>query len=914
MCNKQPQQQRVTTLSSLLTLLLAGSASLCPVYASAGQSLESLMSRAPAGFSEFFTRHNGPITVDFYQQQVSVDSEFTTITATVSAKDRETLEQFFTGQGVKAATATAMTDALISGIESSSECRGLVARCTLDPEHYDFVFDPDNRRLRVFVNDEHLDMSLRQRYIKDNETGSISAINTSSFYSQNSRQSSSSHWQNETTVALPVGYFQSDTALTADDGNTALDVYEANYTLDFFGFSAEMGYDTTLNMENSAFSLSRGQVAGGYHATLFSNQRLAVRNQNRFDEMTLFAQETTELEIMRGDRLIYRGMLKQGVNRISYSTFERGSYNVELIYKVGGIVVKTETRNIFNIPLFDMTKGEYEWFARAGKYQNDLYGDYAYAKGAVAGRWFDSAIVGAGYENVGGLSLISAYLEAIPMESVRAGLVVNTGLNNNVYYNAQLGLGPMAVTGEWLDASDDEFRSIYQSNDYRQLNLAIPFAALGGSYTLNAQHYETLADPDRNEQGNETRSLFVTGSYRYGTISLSGTVQYNFAQQDEDDGWMMALNASVPLDNFSLSSGFQHDQLGSLVQNTLGYNTSLSDQTRLAGEVSLLSRDTDQQFSATAAVDHRNDYASGSAQVYADSSGQVNTTINLSSTQLIDSETLLFTSERSPSYMVLENDSVMGIDEGSSIGNMEIRNQSQGGTRVVTVDQPTQVLPVSEYSKYAMNLQTGNSRYTSLGGAAQDYFAKPGTFVKVKNNLVKINRYLVSFSNEAGDFASDITCSGTGCNGVEEIADDVYQISLFEGYRFVLRSGSDICLLPNMMASGEVMNLGRSICTSENTLERLAESMPEDHRLYYLGATEQVNPDLSMNTTHVKVGDLYGQFLFSREEKVLESAGVIYKVPVEYYTQRADLLGSASVTPREIPFPITDIDNTVAQE
>ena len=116
------------------------------------------------------------------------------------------------------------------------------------------------------------------------------------------------------------------------------------------------------------------------------------------------------------------------------------------------------------------------------------------------------------------------------------------------------------------------------------------------------------------------------------------------------------------------------------------------------------------------------------------------------------------------------------------------------------------------------------------------------------------------------------------------------------------------------MGGEQVVNLGRSICASEQTLEWLVQDMPADNRLYYLGATETVNPDLTDNTIQLKVGDLYGQFLFSREEKQLESAGVIYKVPVEYYSQRPQLLESAGITPREIPFPISDIENTVAQE
>gem|GEM_PF-3839330 len=901
-----------------LAVLVIGITALSHGYASddATRAVQRLSRRAPACFAQFFSQNSGPITIDLYQQSLSVEADYTAISATVKAGERAAVQQFFTDNGVKPEIATAMADRLASGIDSSSACHGLVAECVISPEEYDFVFDEQNRRLRVFVNDKYLNLSARLRYFDDQPTRTLSVVNASNLYTQSSRENSSSRWSNYTTVGLPIGYFQADTAWLVNDDENKLDVYEANYIVDLKGFSAEIGYDTTLDMENNAFSLARGQVAGGYHATLFSNQRLAVRDQSQFDNLTLFVPQTTELQIMRGDRLIYQTMLQQGVNRISYSTFDQGSYNVELIYKVGGNVIKTETRNIFNIPLFQMGKGDYEWFARGGRYEDDTYGDYSYGKGGFSTRLFDSAIIGAGYENIDGLSLFSAYLEAVPNQYLRAGLVVNSDLNHNVYYNAQLVFGPLTTTGEWMDADDDRFRSVYLSNNFRQLNLSLPFNLFGGNYSFNAQHYEAEADPERNQPGTEIRSLFLTGSYMVDIVTLSGTVQYDFDldnDQNDNSGWMFAINASVPFDDFALASGYQHDRYGnSQVQSSLGYRKDISDNTTVGGEVTLLNSDQEQQASGMVSIDHQNRYLSGSANLYANTDGQVNSSINLSSTQLIDSDTLLFTSARSPSYMVLENHSVMGIGAGDNVGQMEIRNRSEGDTSVVAMSGATEVVPVAQYSQYDMQLQTGNAQYTSLDEGTHNYFSKPGTFAKVKNNLAKTNRYLVSFTNEKGDFASDITCSGTGCNDVQEIADNVYQISLFDGYRFVLQSGKDICLLPNMITSGQVLNLGRSICASEETLERLASRMPKDHRLYYLGATEKVNPDLT--AAQIKVGDLYGQFLFSREETVMKSAGVVYKVPVEYYSQRYDALEFTGVTPREIRFPISHTDQTVAQE
>ena len=270
----------------------------------------------------------------------------------------------------------------------------------------------------------------------------ISAINRSSLYAQKSKDTLSTRWSNISTLALPYGYVQSDNAIIANDDGTDFEVNQLNYVLDMRGFSGELGYDNTLTVENSADALSRGQNAGGYYASAYSNQRMAVRNKSRIDSMQVFVPELTELEIKRNGKLIYNGPLQQGVNNISYGPFDRGSYNVELIYKVNGKVIKTETRHIFNIPVFDMRMGDYDWLAQAGKYDKGLndsneFGEYAFAKAGVSGRWFDNTLLGGGYQNVGGKSYFSGYVESVPNQSSKPASV-NTDFVDNFYYNAQL--------------------------------------------------------------------------------------------------------------------------------------------------------------------------------------------------------------------------------------------------------------------------------------------------------------------------------------------------------------------------------------------------------------------------------------------------------------------------------------------
>ena len=193
----------------LLTALL--SASVLTVQGAAA-SLESISQRAPAGFADFFTRRSGAITIDLYGETKSVQGEFTAISASIASQDREALEQFLINHGIKPPTATAMADTLVSGIESSSLCQGLVSQCSISPQEYDFVFDQANHRLRAFVNDKNINIQARVRYFDQPRARTLSVINTANLYTQVSRDSSSTRWQNETTVALPLGHFKADTA------------------------------------------------------------------------------------------------------------------------------------------------------------------------------------------------------------------------------------------------------------------------------------------------------------------------------------------------------------------------------------------------------------------------------------------------------------------------------------------------------------------------------------------------------------------------------------------------------------------------------------------------------------------------------------------------------------------------------
>lgn len=838
----------------------------------------------PSTFQRLFAAQQGPVTVDLYGQELVLGGESKFRTVILDRSGEEFLDRFLAAQGVQSESRESIVQQLMRGIESSDQCQGLIADCILYPKEYDFSYDEKTRRLKIFINEENIDFDRASDfYAIGGHT--VAMVNQSALYAQKSKTSFTTDWRNDTSLSLPLGYIRADTTLTLSDQQRRFEVYDANYVLDRQGYSLSLGYQNITQMQNSAFALTQGQNASALHATAFSNQRLANRTTDRFGSLSVFVPESTDLEIMRDGESLYRGIVPQGLNKISLATFPEGSYNVDILFWVGGRVVKQEIRYVYNIPVFTMARGDYDWFAVAGQLQDNSFGNFYYAKAAINGRFLDTMLTGLGYINVQGMSVLSGYLEFVPNTYLHSSLTATAGLDGSAFLSGQINLFGFYVNGEWMHSDSEKFHSLFNSASFRLINAGWSFALLGGHFNISYNEY--INDGAPGEMPVSARSIFFNGSRNFSWLRLSGTAQYNpkitrgtdNEQQEQQSGWYFSLNLEIPFDHITLASNYSHfDNNQSSWRNTVRGQMHFGPQTAVNGELTVgldhIGDDKKVVPSGLLAANHSSDYLTANGNLYLDRLDGYNASVALQSTQLVNSDTFVFTAGNgSESYLLLRNVSAVDgkllaleQEDDVAIGNLELRNKSVDGMSVIELDRPSQVIPLEDYCQYQAKINDKGGRFIATREIKLDYFTKPGTFVKIVNPVAQVDQYIVSFSSERG-LVNDLSCDGPGCAGLNPITKGVYRLSLFNQQRFELYAGTDICLLPakDLTYVDEAVNLGRSVCLNRETLSRLLADAPKNYRLYYLGVSKSVDRRLAPNTTYVRVGDVYARFQYARD-------------------------------------------------
>lgn len=683
-------------------------------------------------------------------------------------------------------------------------------------------------------------------------------INHTDLYVQTSRSSDTTlHWDNNSLVALNFGYLDIKSTFSLDR-QTELTFHNYNYVLDRPGFSIELGFDELFNVENATTGLLNGRYGHAYSVSTFNNDRLAKRAGQNKDSMSVFVQEPTQLEIFRGERLVYRTQLDQGVNDISYATFERGTYNVKLVFRVAGRIVKEESRTVFNVPYFDMSVGDYDWYTKFGALEalDDNY--YSMLSSGIVFRPYPNLSLGGGFDNINGLSYGSFLAEWILNEKQRFSLLLNSGLNDDFYASLQWNISLLNMSYESLNSKTKEFSSLYGDQDREQVSVSLPFRYYG-FHNLNLTHFRSK---EENNPSISTNSISLNSSYKLGLFDIGSTLQYEFESDDREDNLFFGVNINIPLskesNGYTSFSANSHSE--SELRSAIQYKRELNNNTSFDGELSSSSNygDGEQIFSGQFGVAYSNDYLNSNSRLYVDSESNTSASFNIQSSQLLDRNGVALSKERADSYALINNETRAYNKEQNQgyYGDLEIINESNGSFSVSKIDSKSKVVALRAYNEYDLILRSDTSNFISLNDSKVNFFAKPGSFMNVENRLEKIDRYLVSFLNKDGDEVNDIECRGDGCYGLEEVTDGVFKVSTFSGYNYALFNGQDYCLMKHVESSNNTVNMGRSVCLDQDTLTRVFEV---DKELYFLGLNDSYELE-DLTQTVVKLGKVNAVF------------------------------------------------------
>ena len=819
----------------------------------------------PTGFEDNFETKTGTITIQLYGNEMKLPSEysFRNVKTALNDIDAEELVAFLYYNGVNGNIADEIVIALRTGVASSSECQGLIEKCILDPDTFDFVFDEQRLKLRIMVNEKFITKGNSTLYFDIDKYKRYSMINHTDLYVQTSKNSDTSlHWDNHSLVALNFGYLDTKSTFSLDE-NSKWRFHNYNYVLDRSGFSIELGYDELFNVDNATTGLLNGRNGHAYAISTFNNDRLAKRAGQNDEGMSVFVQEPTQLEIFKGEMLIYRTQLEQGVNEISYATFERGTYNVKLVFRVAGQIVKEENRTVFNVPYFDMSVGDYDWYTKLGALESFDGNYYSMLSSGILLRPYPSLSLGSGFDNINGLSFGSVLAEWLLNEKQRISLLLNSGFNNDYYASLQWNISLLSISYEKLSSKTKEFSSLYGDQDREQLSVSLPFK-YHGFHNLSLTHFNSKEEINSNIS---TNSISLNSRYNLGMFVIGSTLQYDVESDDREDNLFVGININIPLSkevngytNFSVNT-HGNAELRSAIQ----YKRSLNQNISFDGDISTSSNygDKDQLFSGQFGIAYSNDYLNSNSRIYVDSESNSSASFNFQSSQLLDRNGVTLSKERADSYALINNKTRIDKKDSSQsyYGDLEIMNESNGYFSVSKLDSKNNIIALRSYNKYELNLRSDTSKFISLDDSKVNFFAKPGSFMSVENRLEKIDRYLVAFLNTNGDEVNDIECRGDGCYELEKVTDGVFKVSTYNGYNYALFSGQDYCLVKQVEPSESTVNIGRSVCIDRDILTTFLE---EDNELYFLGLSDN-NEREELTKKVVSLGKF--NIVFSRKNK-----------------------------------------------
>lgn len=794
--------------------------------------------QVPEGFEKYLEKKNKLVTLKLYSRELRVPADFIFKKVRFDDKDSDELEAFLYLNGLDFELSNKIKNQLLEGIVSSSLCKGLISQCTLEPETFDFVFDESNLVLTIFVNEKYISNKNHKKYFTPNIENIFSAVNYSNLYFQGLGGNETLQWKNDTLVSLPLGYLDTS-SMISNDKDQGIEFYNYNYVLDKSGYSLELGYNDRFSINNSVASLFNGRHGGTYSLSIFNNDRLAKRVDNQLESMSVFVQESTELEIYRDDKLIYRTQLNQGFNDIPYSTFERGSYNVKLVYKVAGRIEKEENRTIFNVPYFNMKIGDHDWYAKLGYLESSRQhsNSLPLLELGMTYRPFSNLLIGGGYDNVGSDSYVSLMSELLINANQRFSYNMSSDFEDNHYSKFTWNYNSIYVSAERLKADDISFSSLYGTDDRRQISVTMPFEFFG-YHSVNYNYYNLSNDLFEDI---DSDSLSINSTYDFDYFNLSSTIQYDKTRNDKNENLFFGLNISVPLgkdiDIYS-SVGINDDSEYSM-RNSILSKHLIEKNIIIDSEVSVESGYLSENiFSGQLGLNYDNRYFSSQTRGYIDSNNNKNISFNLNGSQLINNDGVIFTEEVSDSYIIVRNKTLNHDIESNvaNYGDLELTNESNSSFSVSRLDFEQSVVPVNKYSQYSVNLRSNNSKFTTLDSEQNRYFAKPGTLLFIDNNLVKVNQYLVSFINEDGRQIEQLDCVGDGCYEVEEVTEGVFKVSTYSGYDFELFSKNRYCLISQLEDVNHLSVLEKSLCMEIEEMEKLLEDNSE---LYYVGIKDQ---------------------------------------------------------------------------
>lgn len=844
------------------------------------------------------------------------------------------LSNFLLAQGVSQAGSDLIMLALENGVDSDPSCRGDRQTCLVTPSGpLTAVVDSINGQVRLFLDESlYAAASGKPEYV-ESYNPNPALINNFSLYGSHFDGESSITANDRVLLGLPYGHINSEITINSYQGGLNPDVLEMAYHLEIDQYRFMAGRSQNFNGQNTT-SLLRVSSIEKEGAYFMSSRNLSRLDSNNYQRVYFYMPQSGVVEVYKEEQLLFSKAVEAGQQYITYEQIPSGVYSLTLKLKAGDKVLSEQTSAIVNTQRFNLMTGDVDFNIGVANAKYELHqhaAELPIGELAMVYRPWDPLMLGAGVTlseraqlyQVGGQWQFSSEL------SLNAMLGLFT--DDARYYTAQLSHGGSSLNYQRYKASsvthvdnNESLSSVLMGgNDgYEQISLSSGLSLGEGNGYASLYYYRVDSFTDES-----TPSLGASLGYSfpfYSGSTLGINTSWNRANQTQNnnafdnneqlkfrDGLSVSLNWSMPLgDGWTASANASHSSNGSPdIIGTARKNYQINDQLSTAVEVGGGYRNERAESTALGSVNYRHAAFDMSGSGSMSDQGSNNLFANFGSSQILSSEGIHFSNQKSDSYLVIKNENAQRLVNSAEFDKLKEEEMSGGqlqigsrGTYQQRMDYDLSserdlVVPMGSYRPQQVKLNADNGVWHNQGDQELRAFSFPGSVMTMSTQLEREVQLLGAFNYASGLPVTSLTCEGDGCLQVDKLEDGLFKVRLREHGYYRLKTARQLCLEEGdvMLGSERLVKLPAVQCQPTRGAEEpvLWSQQPQQRPAEETTARTEQKGDLQASHASCQLQLKQGETLYSAVQPWAREQGVALNVAVKQFIEHNQKLDGA---------------------
>ncbi|OEC81383.1 hypothetical protein A9D46_18285 [Photobacterium damselae subsp. damselae] len=830
----------------------------------------------PEGFESFFKYQEAQIVVVLNENSIVLNANLKVDSVKLNEKEEHKLLNFLNENNVITSNTSKIIKSLTESTFYAKSCGSKEKSfysCNI--KDFGFYLDYTEHRLYIFLDESYYSQGVVSTNAQENikyyttDSDKISMINNLSYNGYLNNNSKNINVNDSLTTKFYMGQLHSDVDMNLSN-EFDLSVNRLYYDYDFFDKFIRFGlYESNDNRYDNKTDLYKSDVAAKKIEFTFGNSLKLIDSSNSENDKAIqfYMPYDGWAELVRDNETISFKTLDSGNVKINYRELPKGKYNLKII--IHDQSNKKKQEKDFFISNFDSygSNGLWGYKLAVGEFDklNDVEDDkkITYINSIISKDF--NEYINFGLENY--ISKDDYYLQFGFFANHSLGAFeFNYGISRKDSYSLESNISSngLNVSYKKNKVIIDDFLSYKlfgdKSSELLSFNYSNNFDFL--NYYLSYVISNNEMNDTKNRDGDSKNTEWTVGASYIGNGGVNYNLSYSKSIYDNsfsgiEKNSIISLLIDIPFNDLNYSSDFSYlDDRGIIADNTIKVNDLLSNQ-NVESSIYVKQRYSDERSTNSIGgnITYSNNRYMTNAYVDITDHGEYSLAINGINNISIKDENVNITSHKGDSILKINlNDN----NKYKSYGKLILNNITDSYKKVYDLYNDN-IISLVPYKKYTVYFDTELEDYIVKGDTKFDFYSLPGDVITHDVNLHKIKSFIVSFEDFNGNKIDSPKCKGNGCNGIEEVGDGVYSISLISGLDYKVISDDGICLFPDSINGGE-KNFGTRKCfphiDDNNGRMIVKSSLGNDDKNYeYIGmlSTSEITSDMKDDSSYKMV-------------------------------------------------------------